>query len=150
MRLNAPDGLMPGGVISITTLCASNCYNMMPAAAIPPPLQPSGEEAYVWVPLGNDRTYFYRTAGVGDLLIAMGQESLAMFALGSENTPYRTGQRLIGESGFLAALQGLGADGSAADALDYMIGMRNVAPLTPWRGQAVDVTGQAEALLETR
>ena len=150
MRLNAPDGLMPGGVTSITTFCASNCFNMMPAAAMPPPLQPSGNEAYVWVPLGNDRTYFYRTAGVGDLLKAMGQNDVAMFALGTENTPYRTGQRLIGASGFLAALQSLGADGSAADAFDYMIGMRNVTPLTPWRGHAADVTGAAETLLESR
>ena len=150
MHLNAPDGLMSGGVTSITTLCASNCFNMMPAAAMPAPLRPSGGEAYFYAPLGNDRTYFYRTDGVGDLLAAMGDDDAVMFALDAEGTPYRAGRRLVGESGFLAMLQGLGVEGSAADAFDYMIGMRDVAPLTPWRGAAADVTGDAQALLEAQ
>jgi len=149
LRLNAPDGLMPGGVTSIVTLCASNCFNMMPSAALPPPMQPSGREAYVWVPLGNDRTYFYRTAGVSDLLAAMGDDDEVLFPLGAEGTPYRTGVRLVGESGILAALQGLDVEGSAADAFDYVLGMRNTAPLTPWRGTAADVSGEAQALLNT-
>ncbi len=149
-RLSAPDGLMPNGVTSVVTLCASNCFNMMPTAAMPAPLQPSGGEAYFYVPLGNDRTYFYRTDGVGDLLAAMGNDDAVMFALDAEGTPYRAGRRLVGESGFLATLQGLGVEGSAADAFDYMIGMRNVAPLTPWRGAAADVTGDAQALLEAQ
>lgn len=147
LRLNAPDGLMPDGVTSIVTLCASNCFNMMPSAALPSPMQPSGGEEYVWIPLGNDRTYFYRTAGVSDLLEAMGADDEVLFPLGAEGTPYRTGVRLVGESGILAALQGLDVQGSAADAFDYVIGMRNTAPLTPWRGTAVDVSGEARALV---
>lgn len=150
MRLSAPDGLMPSGVTSIVTLCASNCFNMMPSAAMPPPLRPSGGEEYVWTPLGNDRTYFYRTAGVGDLLSAMEADDEVMFRLGAEGTPYRTGNRLVGESGLLAAFQSLGAEGSAADAFDYVIGLRNVAPLTPWRGAAADVSGDAQALLDVQ
>ena len=149
-RLNAPDGLMPSGVTSVVTLCASNCFNMMPAAAMPAPLRPSGGEAYLYAPLGNDRTYFYRTAGVGDLLAAMGDDDAVMFALDAEGTPYRAGRRLVGDSGLFAMLQSLGVEGSAAEAFDYMIGMRDVAPLTPWRGAAADVTGDAQALLEAQ
>ena len=149
-RLSAPDGLMPNGVTSVVTLCASNCFNMMPAAAMPAPLQPSGGEAYLYAPLGNDWTYFYRTAGVGDLLAAMEDDEAVLFVLDAEGTPYRAGRRLVGESGLLAMLQGLGVEGSAADAFDYMIGMRDVAPLTPWRGDAADVTGDAQALLEAQ
>jgi len=149
-RLSAPDGLMPSGVTSVVTFCASNCFNMMPAAAMPTPLRPSGGEAYLYAPLGNDRTYFYRTAGVGDLLAAMGDDDAVLFALDAKGTPYRVGRRLVGESGLLAMLQGLGVEGSAADAFDYIIGMRDVAPLTPWRGAAADVTGDAQALLEAQ
>lgn len=148
MRLNAEGGAFAGDVITIHTVCALSCFNMMPREGVPVESfrGPNGE-AYTWLPMGFDNSYLTRLRGISDLKAVAGPDTAAMlFDLTADGTPYRDTVRLQTFTGYLAMVQAatgqnIEFDGSVADVMDYMILMQNSPPLTPWKGEAYDVSG---------
>lgn len=130
-----------GAVVTISTLCIGECYNMMPAAALPAPLHGPAGEAYVWLPMDNANPYFMRPKGVGDIARAVGDAPAALFRISGAQTPYADGDRLTRSTGYLTMLQPWDVDGPAAAAMDYLLVFQGSAPLTPWAGGAHDVSG---------
>ena len=136
-----------GDVVTINTLCIGTCYNMMPASALPSPLQGKNGEAYTWIPMGIQSPYFQRPKGIGDLIAALGENKMALFFMAGEESPYAEGNRLVENSGYLSMLRPWKVSGSASDMTDYLLIYRDTAPLTPWRGDAFDMTGKASETL---
>lgn len=145
MRLNKEGGVFEGGVVSIATLCIDGCFNMMPASAAPPPFQPANGEEYVLMPMNYDDVYLARLRGVSDVRNAMGDDRVALFPVSLEGSPYTSSGRLSKQSGYLMLLQKFDYGGSADEVMDYLIVMRGSAALTPWQGEAYDVTGGGAA-----
>jgi len=145
--LQDPAADYAGDVVTINTLCVGECFNMMPAAALPEPMQGPAGEAYTWIPMGIENPYFQRPAGIGDLMNVLGENRAALFRINGEGTPYADGGRLTDSSGYLVMMQPWEYGGSAAEMTDYYISYRGTAPLTPWAGEAFDITGQAAAAL---
>lgn len=136
-----------GDVVTINTLCFGACFNMMPAQALPPPLQGPSGEVYTYLPMGMQSPYFQRPKGASDLIAALGDDRAALYAIGSTDSPYRQGRRLTGSTGYLVMLQPWDVEGSAAGMTDYVVAYRDSPPLRPWRGEAYDASGKAAAAL---
>ena len=137
-----------GEVVTINTLCLGACYNMMAVAALPGPLQPPNGEPYVHVPMGQHQPYFMRTKGAGDLLAALGDADLALYRIGTKDSPYREGDRITGVTGYLSMVNRWEVEGSGAEMTDYLIVMRGSPPLRPRRGEAHDLSGDVMASLD--
>lgn len=142
-QLGAEGGPLEGGVVTITTLCVADCFNMMPSAAMPPPMQAKGGEPYVLVPMSNDAPYLFRVSGLRDVRRAMGDADAVLFPLDGKDSPYVSGRRLVDSPGYLSMMTDLGIEGSAAEAFDYLIAYRGSPGLMPWKGLAYDVSGRA-------
>ena len=145
--LQREDAPWAGEVVTINTMCLGACYNMMVAAGLPGPMQPPNGEGYVYVPMGQHQPYFMRAKGAGDLLAALGEDDIALYRLGTPDSPYRDGDRITGVTGYLAKVNRWEVEGSAADMTDYLIVFRGSPPLRPRRGEAHDLTGDAAASL---
>lgn len=145
--LQDPAADYAGDVVTINTLCVGECFNMMPAAALPEPMQGPGGETYTWIPMGIENPYFQRPSGIGDLMTVMGDADAMLFRISGENSPYASGGRLTDNSGYMVMMQPWEMGGSAAEMTDYYIAFDGSAPLTPWAGEAFDITGQAAAAL---
>jgi len=136
-----------GEVVTINTLCAGDCFNMMPAGALPGPLNGPDGETYTYLPLSFDNPYFQRPKGISDFSAALGDDRAALYRIGGEGSPYAEGDRLSGSSGYLTMAQRWSVDGAGADMTDYVLFFRGTPPLTPWAGEAFDITGEAAASL---
>ena len=143
MRLNQPGGLFEGGVTTLTTLCLDVCLNMMPARAMPEFLHGDGDPDYIYNPMYFNNVLLQRVRGVNDVTAAMGDAEVAVFQIDGDGTPYESGQRLRGLSGYLMLIQGWEYGGPAAEITDYYIGLRGSAGLTPWSGTVHDTFGLA-------
>lgn len=141
--LQHDDAPYRGDVVTINTLCVGQCFNMMPADALPEPLRGPNGEKYTWLPMGIENPYFQRPRGIGDLMHTLGPDRAALYHIGGEGSPYATGNRLVGSSGYLAMMQPWEISGSATDMTDYILIYRDTPPLRPWNGEAFDITGQA-------
>ncbi|MEM9170002.1 MAG: hypothetical protein AAGC56_10140, partial [Pseudomonadota bacterium] len=139
--LQEPDAPYAGDVVTIHTICFGPCYNMMPAAALPGPVQGQNGEGYTWVPMDISNPYFQRPKGVSDVVDALGEQKAALYRIDGPNSPYKDGDRLTAYSGYLVQAQPWNVDGAAADAMDYLIAFKGSAPLTPWSGAAFDISG---------
>ncbi|MEM9232800.1 MAG: hypothetical protein AAGA69_01010 [Pseudomonadota bacterium] len=142
MRLNAEGGPFEGGVITLGTICVDNCFNMMPAAAAPGPFKPKNGEPYVLMPMNFDSAYLSRTRGIQEIKKVMGDARVAMVPVSAEGSPYLKGKRLTKSTGYITMIPGYSFEyeGPAGEAMDYVIVMRGSAALTPWKGEAYDVT----------
>jgi len=136
--LDKPDAPFAGSVVSIGTLCLEDCANLMPARALPSVLNGSAGEEYTIMPLAYDNPYLSRVRGVNDLKAVMGDDTLDMFRLSGDASPYHYGPRLTESSGILALMQPFHYGASAADVLDYVVAIRTSKPLTPWKGKAAE------------
>lgn len=147
MWLQDPAAPYAGEVVTINTLCVGACFNMMPAAALPEPMQGPGGEAYTLLPMGIENPYFQRPSGIGDLTAVLGDNRAALVRISGDGTPYSTGGRLTENSGYLVMMQPWEMGGSAAEMTDYYIIFNGSAPLTPWAGEAFDISGQASTAI---
>lgn len=143
LRLNREGGVFEGEVATLTTLCVDGCLNMMPAQALPGFLHGEGDPDYIYIPNNFDEVMLARLRGINQVKAAMGEADIAAFRVDGQGSPYASGQRLSGVSGYLMALQGWEYGGPAAEVTDHFIVMRNSAGLTPWNGTVHDVTGRA-------
>lgn len=135
-RLNGPDGSFEDNVGVVSTICVSQCKNMMPAGALPGlPTPPNGEN-YIQIPLSYDTPYFLRVRGVGELKAVAGDNAVTIFRLDGENSPYKEGSRAIEASGYLALLQPFEIEGPPTEALDYLVVVQGSKALSPWNGTA--------------
>jgi len=144
MRLNESSGLK-GAVATVTVVCIQECYNMMPAIAVPGIDGPNGEE-YIIFPMAVDNPYFRRLRGAGEIVAAMedrGADAL-LVPTAEEGTPYAEGPRLKGTSGYLdMILPSFVYDASPAEFTDAVIFLRNSPALEPWSGDVYDISGRA-------
>ena len=132
-----------GDVVTINSMCVGECFNMMPAAALPGPMTgPEGEE-YTWVPMGVDNPYFQRPKGIGDVMHTLGTDRAALYRISGDGSPYNDSERLAASSGYLVMMQPWEISGSTAQMTDYLLLYRDTAPLHPWSGKAYDLTGSA-------
>ncbi|MCQ8184557.1 hypothetical protein [Parvularcula maris] len=132
-----------GEVLTISTLCFGQCFNMMPASALPSQLQGPEGQAYVWLPMEVENPYAQRVRGAGEIMATLGEERAALYPIGLVGSPYQEGRRLTGTSGYLTYVFRWEAAGSGADAMDYLLAYRGSPGLTPWQGEAYDITGDA-------
>lgn len=137
-----------GEVVTINTLCVGECFNMLPAVALPAAMAGPNGEDYIWLPMGVDNPYFQRPKGIGDLMAVLGPDAAALYRISGEGSPYETGDRLTASSGYLVMMRPWEIEGSAAAMTDYMIVYRGTPPLTPWAGEAHDLSGMAAASLQ--
>ena len=134
-----------GEVVTINSMCVGDCFNMMPAAALPGPMAgPNGEE-YSWVPMGIGNPYFQRPKGISDFMHALGTDRAALYRVAGDASPYNQSDRLAASSGYLVMMQPWEVSGTTAQMTDYVLLYRDSAPLHPWSGEAFDVTGAAAA-----
>jgi hypothetical protein len=138
MRLNK-EGAFAGQVASLTSLYATASYSMMPTQFLPTPLTGGTDAPYTVVPANNDDTYLYYMRGIKDIIKVAGEDSVALFPLGAEGSPYKNSKRLVKSRGFLTGMQPFLVEGSTADAADYVVLFQGSPALTPWKGQAYDV-----------
>lgn len=134
-----------GDVVTITSICVGDCFNLMPAAALPGPMAGPNGERYTWVPMGVDNPYFQRPKGIGDLIHALGSDRAALYRIAGSESPYQRGDRLTASSGYLVMMRPWNIGGTAAQMTDYVLLYRDTPPLHPWSGAAYDVSGQASA-----
>lgn len=134
-----------GEVVTINTMCVGDCFNMMPAAALPGPMSGPKGERYTWIPMGIDNPYFQRPKGISDFMQMLGTDRAALYRIGGEGSPYSRGNRLTASSGYLVMMKPWKVAGTAAQMTDYVLLYRDSAPLHPWAGKAFDVTGEAAA-----
>ncbi|MEQ8434943.1 MAG: hypothetical protein RIA71_11945 [Oceanicaulis sp.] len=145
VHLDAPGGAFEGAVGVISTMCLDACMNLMPTAALPDALHgPDGTE-YVEIPITFDHVYLYRVRGVGDLKSVMGEADSALFRIAGDGTPFAAGARLSQATGVLPLVQPFTYGGPAADIFDYLLVLRGSDALTPWRGEAHDITASGQA-----
>lgn len=138
-RLHGPEGVFAGQVTTILSVCVADCFNLMPALALPQPLRGERGEPYTILPMGQDNAYMVRARGVGEVIDAMGEENAVLFRLAGDNSPYQRGTRIIGRSGYLTAAFPFKVEGPTAQAVDYLLALRGSEALTPWRGDAYDI-----------
>lgn len=150
MRLNE-EGALAGRVATIAATCMAGCFNMLPAAGIPfEPLKGPNGEPYTLLPMGLDNPYIIRARGADEVLGAMDDHGvdLMFLPLAEERSPYLDGPGLVGMTGYLAMAVPsftLAYGAAAGEAWDAVFFMRNSPPLTPWRGEVFDISGQALA-----
>ncbi len=132
-----------GDVVTINSMCVGDCFNMMPAAALPAPMAGPNGERFTWVPMGIESPYFQRPKGISDFIHALGTDRAALYRVGGEGSPYLQSDRLAASSGYLVMMQPWQVSGTAAQMTDYLLVYRDSAPLHPWSGDAFDVSGQA-------
>lgn len=132
-----------GDVVTISTLCVGECFNMMPAAALPGPMAGPNGERFTWVPMGMENPYFQRPKGISDFMHALGDDRAALYRVGGEGSPYNDSNRLAASSGYLVTMNPWEVSGTAAEMTDYVVVYRDTAPLYPWSGEAFDVSGAA-------
>lgn len=135
-----------GHVVTINSMCAGDCFNMMPAAALPGPMAGPNGEDYTWVPMGIENPYFQRPKGISDFIYALGTDRAALYRIGGDASPYNQSNRLTASSGYLVMMQPWDVSGTTAQMTDYVLLYRDSAPLYPWSGNAFDVSGQAAAV----
>ncbi len=143
MYLNGEGGAFEGSVAALNTLCINECVNMLPAQALPEPLQGGSGASYVGLPINYDVPLLYRMRGINDLKASMGEARVAAFRISGEGSPYVSGPRLSAVSGYLTPILPFFYGGPAAEITDYFIGIAGSAPLTPWSGEVHDLTGLA-------
>ncbi|MEM9840900.1 MAG: hypothetical protein AAF830_17350, partial [Pseudomonadota bacterium] len=146
-RLNT-DGALEENVAVVLTQCISACFNMMPALALPGPLQGPDGENYTYLPMGLDNPYTARLRGVDTVMKAMDERgATALFLpLAEERSPYLEGEKLVKTTGYFGALFSfLEYDGPAGEMADAMIFHRSTPPLTPWAGEGYDISQQLGA-----
>lgn len=132
-----------GEVVSISSMCVGDCFNMMPAAALPGPMAGPNGEGYTWVPMGIENPYFQRPKGISDFIHALGTDRAALYRIGGDASPYDQSNRLTDSSGYLVMMQPWEVSGTSSQMTDYVLLYRDSAPLYPWSGNAFDVSGQA-------
>ena len=129
---------LQGKVVNLTALYGPGSFAMMPSAALPEVLIPPSGEPYVLIPMGSDNPYLHYLSGLKDLKTAANGNSINIFNIDGPESPYMEGKRLIEYSGAYALADGLTLEGTASDALDYVVYFEGAAPLTPWQGDAYD------------
>jgi hypothetical protein len=132
-----------GDVVTINTLCVGECFNMMPAAALPGPMKGPNDEGYTWVPMGMENPYFQRPKGMSDFMHALGDERAALYRIGGDASPYNESNRLAASSGYLVMMKPWDVSGTTTQMTDYVLVYRDTAPLYPWAGEAFDLSGAA-------
>ncbi|WP_213271947.1 hypothetical protein [Hyphomonas sp.] len=132
-----------GDVVTINSLCVGECFNMMPAAALPDPMKGPNEENYTWVPMGMENPYFQRPKGISDFMHALGDDRAALYRLGGDASPYNESNRLAASSGYLVMMNPWDVSGTTTQMTDYVLVYRDTAPLYPWSGTAFDLSGAA-------
>ncbi len=132
-----------GDVVTISSICVGECFNMMPAAALPGPMQGPNDESYTWVPMGVENPYFQRPKGISDFIQTLGTDRAALYRVAGEASPYNDGDRLAASSGYLVMMKPWEVAGTAAQMTDYVLLYRGTAPLHPWSGEAFDLSGAA-------
>lgn len=132
-----------GDVVTINSLCVGECFNMMPAAALPDPMKGPNEESYTWVPMGMENPYFQRPKGISDFMHALGDDRAALYRLGGDASPYNESNRLAASSGYLVMMKPWDVSGTTTQMTDYVLVYRDTAPLYPWSGTAFDLSGAA-------
>ena len=146
MWLQDSDAPYAGDVVTINFVCTSECYNMMPKAALPEPMHGSAEAEFTALPMHLDNPYVQRLKGVDDLSATMRDTGMEVALLPvSESSPYRGDSRMLtGYSGYLPLIQPWEVEGSASEMTDYFLVARSSAALTPWRGKLYDVESGEE------
>ena len=134
------DGPFAGEVVTLTSFYTEFSMSMMQSKFLPPPLIGNTDAAYALVPSNNDDTYLYYVRGINDLKKVAGDDQVTVFNLRGEGTPYRGNRRLMKSRGFIASMQPFVVDGSASEAADYAVLFQASPALTPWKGEAYDVT----------
>lgn len=134
-----------GNVVTINSMCVGDCFNMMPAAALPGPMKGPDAEAYTWVPMGAENPYFQRAKGISDFIHALGTDRAALYRVGGDASPYNESNRLAASTGYLVMMKPWQISGTTAQMTDYVLLYRGTAPLHPWSGQAFDLSGAATA-----
>lgn len=132
-----------GDVVTINTLCVGECFNMMPAAALPGPMAGPDGQKYTWVPMGMENPYFQRPKGISDFMQALGEDRAALYRVGGEGSPYTESNRLAASSGYLVMMKPWDVSGTTTQMTDYVLVYRDTAPLHPWSGEAFDLSGAA-------
>ncbi|MCI5045779.1 MAG: hypothetical protein MRY72_13880 [Aquisalinus sp.] len=127
-------------VVTIAALYAEGSMSMMPSEFLAPVVTPPNNEAYTLLPANNDDVYLYYMRGVRDLKKVAGDASVTIFDMGAEGSPYQTSDRLMKSRGFLTHMQTFNVQGNTADAVEYIALFQGSPALTPWRGEAYDIT----------
>lgn len=143
--LQDPSAAYAGDVVTINSMCVGDCFNMMPVAALPAPMAGPAGERYTWVPMGIDNPYFQRPKGVSDFMHALGPDRAALYRVAGADSPYNESDRLASSSGYLVMMNPWDVSGTTTQMTDYVLLYRGTAPLTPWSGEAFDLSGQAAA-----
>lgn len=141
--LQDADAPYAGDVVTINTLCVGECFNMMPAAALPGPMAGPDGQKYTWVPMGMENPYFQRPKGISDFMQALGEDRAALYRVGGEGSPYTESNRLAASSGYLVMMKPWDVSGTTTQMTDYVLVYRDTAPLHPWSGEAFDLSGAA-------
>ena len=136
MRLNADGQTWAGQVATIATLCTGACLNMMPSGVFPGLPKPDAGQLYTNIPLSYDKPYIFRARGVNDVKKVAGEAPLTLFDLNEDGSPYFTGHRLVGSSGYMSMLQRFKIEGGAAEASDALILIQGSDALRPLEGEA--------------
>ncbi|GGY52574.1 hypothetical protein [Parvularcula lutaonensis] len=147
-RLNGEEGPFENAVGTILALCLSDCFAMMPARGLPSVLQGKAGEAYALLPMNLDNPYLTRIRGADEIARALGDSDGLLVELDLPDSPYREGKRLMKTDGFLALVQAVDIEGSAAEAYDAVIFLQGSPALTPWSGAAYNVSGARQAIRE--
>lgn len=143
--LQDPAASYAGKVVTINSMCVGDCFNMMPAAALPGPIRGPNQEGYTWIPMGIENPYFQRPKGISDFMHTLGDDRAALYRIGGEASPYNESDRLATSSGYLVMMNPWEVSGSTSQMTDYVLLYRNTAPLHPWSGKVFDLSGQAAA-----
>jgi len=134
-----------GDVVTINSMCVGDCFNMMPAAALPSPMAGPNGEDYTWVPMGIENPYFQRPKGISDFMHTLGTDRAALYRVGGDGSPFKESDRLAAASGYLVMMQPWEVSGTTAQMTDYVLLYRDTAPLYPWSGKAFDLSGHGAA-----
>lgn len=142
MRLSESP-MLRGNIVSMASFYGPGSYNMMPASAMPGPLQGPDDEEYILLPMGNDNPWLSYTKGVRDFQIAANGDPVMVVNMDGPNSPYETGGRVVNSFGLMRMLQRFEIEGSVSEAVDYVVYFEDARALTPWSGRAYDVSGKA-------
>lgn len=141
-------GVFAGKVVSLSSVYVSGSEMLTPAEALPAAIRGDSDAPYLILPASSDHPYLYYFRGIANLKSVAGEDAITIFRLNGPDSPYKEGRHLVSTSGFLTRLQALDIEGSAADAMPYVVLYQGSAPLTPWRGAAYDVQTGTERTLD--
>ncbi len=127
-------------VVTLAALYADGSMSMMPSEFLAPAVTPPNNEAYTLLPANNDDVYLYYMRGIRDLKKVAGDNPVTIFNMRAEGSPYLSSDRLMKSRGFLTHLQEFNVQGNTAEALEYIVLFQGSPALTPWRGEAYDIT----------